>query len=203
MYFWGAVVHSVLRPQVSLVDVDDRKGIVSATNLALFQANIGAGQAKPAVLAVLRRFQVTGMQCIKTAQWLGICVNTTFLVKGNDKAMEETNLYFADKEVFKVFSWHALAGDLSTALDLPNSVVLTKTAALKYFGTEDILGQLITLNNQFLPEPFEAKVTAVIEDIPPEAAGQPIAEGIAVSVDPGEGRQKRRVDVHNTGVVSI
>ena len=100
-------------------------------------------------------------------------MNVTFLVKGEDNAIEEPDLYFADNEVFDVFSWQQLHGDLQTALDQPNSVVLTRTAALKYFGEEDVVGEAMTLSNQYLPEPFEVKVTAVIEDIPDAAHFHP------------------------------
>ena len=90
----------------------------------------------------------------------------TFLVKGDDKAIEEPQLFFSDPNVFKVFTWEVIEGDLTTALDQPNSIVLTRSAAEKYFGKLDVIGNAMSLGNQYLPEPFEVKVTAVIEDIP-------------------------------------
>jgi putative ABC transport system permease protein len=90
----------------------------------------------------------------------------TFLVKGEGEAIEEPHLFFSDPNVFKVFTWEAIEGDLTTALDLPNSIVLTRSAAEKYFGQLDVIGNTLLLGNQYLPQPFEVKVTAVIEDIP-------------------------------------
>jgi putative ABC transport system permease protein len=93
-------------------------------------------------------------------------MSMSFLVKAGDKAIEEDNIYFADAEVFKVFSWNVLEGDLSTALDLPNSIVITESTAKKYFAEKSPIGETMSLGTQFLPQPIEVKVTAVIEDIP-------------------------------------
>ena len=88
-------------------------------------------------------------------------MNNGMLVSYEDKKIEEENLYFADKEIFKVFSWEMIHGDPGTALDLPNSIVLTETTAQKYFGDQDPIGKTLNLDNQ-----FDLKVTGVIKDIP-------------------------------------
>ena len=83
------------------------------------------------------------------------------LIKGGDKTIDEDNLYFADPEVFDIFSWKIIEGDRATALAEPNSIVLTKTSAQKYYGDESPIGQIMLVDNQ-----FELKVTAVMEDVP-------------------------------------
>ncbi|RLD19583.1 MAG: ABC transporter permease [Bacteroidetes bacterium] len=93
-------------------------------------------------------------------------MNMSFLVKYGDKAIEEDNIYFADSEVFKIFSWQVIEGDLHTALDLPNSIVITQSTAQRYFGDKSPMGESMSLSLQQLPQPLEMKVTAVIEDIP-------------------------------------
>ncbi|HEY2721621.1 MAG TPA: FtsX-like permease family protein, partial [Chitinophagaceae bacterium] len=55
----------------------------------------------------------------------------------------------------------SLAGDLSSALEKPNTLVITKTAASKYFGKENPIGQTLTLNNK-----KDYTIAAVIEDVP-------------------------------------
>ena len=64
---------------------------------------------------------------------------------------------------FKIpqFSWEIIEGDRATALAEPNSIVLTKTSAQKYYGDESPIGQIMLVDNQ-----FELKVTAVMEDVP-------------------------------------
>ncbi|HTY50252.1 MAG TPA: ABC transporter permease, partial [Steroidobacteraceae bacterium] len=68
---------------------------------------------------------------------------------------------WADPEVFEVLPFHALAGDLRTALARPDGLVLTRRMARKYFGTDLPLGQILEVNRQ-----YRVRVTAVIEDLP-------------------------------------
>ncbi|HEY4336344.1 MAG TPA: ABC transporter permease, partial [Puia sp.] len=46
----------------------------------------------------------------------------------------ETKIYYADSTVFRVFSARFLEGNAVTALNEPNSIVISKTLATKYFG---------------------------------------------------------------------
>jgi putative ABC transport system permease protein len=77
---------------------------------------------------------------------------------------EEKGIY-VDSTFFDAFSYEAVKGNLSNALDNPNSIVLTETTAKRYFGNEqDILGKTLTISGGF--GPGEYQVTAVIKDIP-------------------------------------
>ncbi|MEX2334548.1 MAG: ABC transporter permease, partial [Pseudohongiella sp.] len=74
-----------------------------------------------------------------------------------------TNDYLWVEPAFlQIFSFDFLQGDSDTALSDPNTVVLTETAALKYFGQEDPLGQNLMLENR-----TDLRVTGVIRDLPP------------------------------------
>jgi putative ABC transport system permease protein len=88
-------------------------------------------------------------------------LNHNPLVTFGDVKIEERNLYFADKEIFDVFSWEVVKGDAGTALELPNSIVITESTALKYFADQEPLGKTMVIDNQ-----FDLKVTAIIKDIP-------------------------------------
>ncbi len=79
-----------------------------------------------------------------------------FSYKGTTYA--ETDVLYADSTAFDVFDWKVLAGDPKTALVRPNTVVLTKELAKKYFGDENPIGETIIMDNE---DPFE--VTAVVE----------------------------------------
>lgn len=61
--------------------------------------------------------------------------NGTFLVKIGDKVFEEKNVLGADSNFFSVFAVKMLAGNAATALQKPNTVVVTESAAKKYFGS--------------------------------------------------------------------
>lgn len=69
--------------------------------------------------------------------------------------------YFADPEFLTVFTFPLQQGDASTALSLPNSVVITPTAALRIFGTEDAIGKTLQVGDKGL---FE--VTGVFKNLP-------------------------------------
>jgi putative ABC transport system permease protein len=86
------------------------------------------------------------------------------LIKNGDEYINEGAVTHADSTLFEVFTLPVLHGNAKTALTKPNTVVLTKTAAERYFGSADrALGETIETddNTRTLYE-----VTAVIEDIP-------------------------------------
>ena len=56
------------------------------------------------------------------------------------KMFEEKNFLYADSAFFSVFSFHLLQGDAKTVLDAPDKMVITKSAAKKYFGNDDPVG---------------------------------------------------------------
>ncbi len=76
------------------------------------------------------------------------------------EALLEDAIGSADPELFEIFDFEWLRGDPRTALTDPASIVLTASAARKYFGDEDPMGKtLINLR------PFEMQVTGVIADL--------------------------------------
>ncbi len=63
------------------------------------------------------------------------------LLSIGDKMHQEEGIFFMDSTVFDVFSWKLIAGNPKTALTAPYSIVLTESAARKYFGDEDPIGK--------------------------------------------------------------
>src|SRR5258706_97369 len=84
-------------------------------------------------------------------------------IKKNNEFITEFNVGNADSTLFDVFTLPAIAGDTKTALNEPNTVVITESMAKKYFGTLEAVGKTLETsdNNGTL-----YKVTAVIKDIP-------------------------------------
>jgi putative ABC transport system permease protein len=70
------------------------------------------------------------------------------------------NLRFSDPELLQIFNFDYLHGDAS-ALDDPSGILVTESTATKYFGNTDVLGQVITMDNE-----FEFYISAVIRDVP-------------------------------------
>ncbi len=82
------------------------------------------------------------------------------LIKKGTQFIEEQAVAHVDSTFFNVFTLPAIEGDTRTALNEPNTVVITETAAKKYFGTVHALGKIIEADKT----PY--KVTAVIKDVP-------------------------------------
>jgi putative ABC transport system permease protein len=82
------------------------------------------------------------------------------------KTFEETEIFSADSNFFKVFNFPLLMGDEHSAFKNSNTLMMTRSTAEKYFGKEDPLGKLVRLGipNDDKTETYE--VTGVIEDVP-------------------------------------
>lgn len=87
--------------------------------------------------------------------------NNFSLYKFKDKVFGDELATFADPSFFSVFDFPLIQGDKSKPFTSDNSVVLTKTAAEKFFGTENPIGKVITADNK---ENFT--VSGVINDFP-------------------------------------
>ena len=68
------------------------------------------------------------------------------IIRLKDKQIYEEAILVTDPSFFDVFSFHLTRGDVSTALSEPFSIVLTKSAAKKYFGESDPMGQTLMIN---------------------------------------------------------
>jgi putative ABC transport system permease protein len=84
----------------------------------------------------------------------------------NSKSFREDAFAFVDANFFEVFTLPLIEGNAKTALAAPNTVVITKALAKKYFGNENPLGKVISFkNNNNAP----CKVTGVIDKVPVNA----------------------------------
>lgn len=83
------------------------------------------------------------------------------LFKNGENSFYETKLYYTDSTVFRVFTHPFLEGNAATALNEPNSIVLTQSLATKYFGKNvSAVGKTLrTIYDVY-------KVTGVIADVP-------------------------------------
>src|SRR6185436_18123613 len=83
------------------------------------------------------------------------------LFKNGTKEFYETKAYYADSTIFKVFTHKFVEGNAATALDVPFNIVITKSLAKKYFGSNaSAVGK--TLKTVY--DTYNA--TGVIEDVP-------------------------------------
>lgn len=79
-----------------------------------------------------------------------------------DLMFTEQKLFYADSNFFTFFSFKLIQGDPEKVLLEPNSVVLTRSMEIKYFGNESGIGKLLSIGGQ--EKTF--KVTGISEDCP-------------------------------------
>ncbi|MDB5280304.1 MAG: FtsX-like permease family protein [Ferruginibacter sp.] len=84
-----------------------------------------------------------------------------YIVQKDQDAYGEETLAYADPSVFSVFSFPLISGNAATVFNNPYAMVLSETAAKKYFGTTDCINKTLTLDGK-----ITATVTGVMKDIP-------------------------------------
>ncbi len=101
--------------------------------------------------------RVTGVDKMGRLQLFGREV----VFQGDGEPVTESNFAIADPAILEIFNFEFIRGEPSTALTSPNSVILTRSAAQKYFDNEDPMGETLLFDNSY---PFI--VSGIIENLP-------------------------------------
>jgi len=80
-----------------------------------------------------------------------------------DKQVFLPQLFFVDSTFLQLFDFKLIQGDPETALQKPNSVLLTETSAKKIFGSEDAIGKTVT---HYAGDTTSFVVTGILADVP-------------------------------------
>jgi putative ABC transport system permease protein len=83
------------------------------------------------------------------------------LVKREEKVFYEERCWFAETDLPRILTISFLEGDSQTALERPNTVVISQRLAQKYFGDELPVGQILNVQG------FDLEVTGVAANCPP------------------------------------
>ncbi len=81
-----------------------------------------------------------------------------------EKRFREEMFFYADSSLLNLFKMPLVEGDPATALAAPNSAVISESAALRFFGTTDCVGQHLELQNWGPQRDYV--VTGVMVDLP-------------------------------------
>lgn len=73
--------------------------------------------------------------------------------------------YYVSEEFLEMFQFTVRAGQANKVLDDPNSIVLTKSTALALFGSEDVIGKAVKVDNS-----KDLMVSGIIEDVPGQSS---------------------------------
>ncbi len=86
---------------------------------------------------------------------------TESLVKYGDKTFKEKNILYAQSSFFDLFSFPLLIGKADSSLLAINHAVITEETARKYFGNENPMGKMMTIDGV-----SDFEVTGVVKSIP-------------------------------------
>ncbi|MGN6530321.1 MAG: ABC transporter permease, partial [Ginsengibacter sp.] len=127
----------------------------------IFKADINGGKINESVsMAPVAQTMKNDFPEVKDATRL--LDGGTPKIKYEDKIFKSDRFAFVDPNFFSIFTLPMVEGDANAALLQPNTIVLTKATAEKYFGKEDAIGKTLAFNNN---SEFY-KVTGIIENIP-------------------------------------
>ncbi len=82
----------------------------------------------------------------------------------NMVTLTETKIYYAESSFLQMFSYPMLQGSPETALEKPNSAVISKSTGKKYFGDQYPMEKIIIVSNQNGKQLYQ--ITGVLDDIP-------------------------------------
>ena len=116
----------------------------------------------PALVAASLKTEYPDMvkETVRFWNYWGLGLNVQY----KENVFKEFDFTYADSTVFKIFDFEFLIGNPQNALNDPFSVVITKSAASKYFGNEKPLGKLLRVN-----EGYDIQVTGVVKDLPQQS----------------------------------
>lgn len=150
--FGGIIVDYEKNHDVFFANVDRTYTIVSK---AAPDLNVGINQINSTWTAVgpIMKTELGDLDAV--ARTIGL----EYLVEVDDDRSYKM-LRAADKAFLTIFDFNYVEGDAS-ALDDPSSIMLSESAAIRYFGKTDVLGETITLNND-----HDFFVSAVYANVP-------------------------------------
>jgi putative ABC transport system permease protein len=94
-----------------------------------------------------------------------IALAVNLRLKKGSEIIQENRAVYCDPSIFGIFTLPMLEGDPKTALTGKNSIVISATAAEKYFNTTHVVGKTLVDANEGVIH----KITGVIQDMPAQS----------------------------------
>ena len=82
------------------------------------------------------------------------------MLQADEQVYYEEGIRLVDPSFLQMFDFTLLEGDRATVLSDPKAIILTETAARKYFGDADPMGKTLLLNRE-----HTLTVTGILEDV--------------------------------------
>jgi putative ABC transport system permease protein len=94
--------------------------------------------------------------------WYAGFMSNLFTVE--NEVFNENRVFYADGAFFRLFSFGLVEGSPSALLEKANTMVISETKAMSYFGRTDVLGETIRVDNGMGNEVYQ--VDGVFKDLP-------------------------------------
>jgi len=96
-------------------------------------------------------------------------LNNEYEITYGQKRVFFPRTFFVETSFLRMFDFLLVEGDRQTALQKPNSIILTQTAARELFGGEDPMGRTVS---HFGSDTLLFTVTGILKDVPPNSQFQ-------------------------------
>lgn len=137
----------------------DSDRIFKAWNRDNDSGEIKCWDVTPRILAPTLKEKYTSVEsAVSFAQY-----SDSYVFEAGDKKITKSGV-FTEPDFLKMFSFPLLQGDPSSALNSPNSIVLTERFATYLFGKKEAFGEDLTIS--LSGNDFQFTVTGILEDLP-------------------------------------
>ena len=107
----------------------------------------------------------------------------TSTVSKGEKHFKE-GIVIGDSTLLNMYGFPLLDGNAETALNTPNSIVIPKRIALKFFGKTEVVGQSLTLDS-FSGDKKAFMISAVLDDMPYNSISDLVNKETPIFMPPG------------------
>lgn len=126
-----------------------------------YSDNIMTTLSTPGILAPALKEEVPEFQHVATYTW-----NLEFLFTREDVSLKDNGLY-ARPDFFHILDIELLHGSRDELINSPKTVAISRELAVKYFNTENVVGESITIDGAELHT-----ITGVFEKLPENSSIQ-------------------------------
>lgn len=139
----------------------NNKNIYKVKDRQTYDGTTFVFDATPGLLAQSMKAEIPGIKKAARSTW-----GDQVLFSLDDKTIYEQGL-FVDSDFFSIFHFQVLKGDANNPFPQLHSLVVTQEMADKFFGTTDIIGKTLKVDNE-----QDYVISAVIKDPPENASFQ-------------------------------
>jgi putative ABC transport system permease protein len=152
----SVLIFMVIAYQKSFDQFHEKKErIYEAWNKATFSGTLNCWNTTPKVLARAMEKDIPEVECAARVNW-----PSTYLFSLGEKRIKAKG-NIVDTTFLKIFSFPMKQGDPLTALNNIYSIVVTEIFAKKLFGTEDVMGKILKIDNK-----DNFTITGVLKELP-------------------------------------